>query len=112
MNASSHIKNYGMDKHFWRYKGRIVFGGDLVKDETGHKAIFIEQSTSASYMSGTKLLDIVTCSPDCHGEDADKIPDFTQITSKEAEEVLGIEHVPETLISFPPDRWPDNGMNL
>jgi DNA (cytosine-5)-methyltransferase 1 len=112
IKALCHIKNYELDPSMWKYKGRIVFRGDLVKDETGHKAVFTEQSTSASYMAGTKFIDIIARFPGCKGEDADATSAFTQITLKEAEEILGIEHVPETFISLPKDRWPDKWHEL
>ena len=87
-------------------KVEIVFRGDLVKDETGHKAAFTEQSTSASCMAGAKLLDIIARFPDWIGQDADAKSAFTQITLKEAAVILGADHVPETFISLPKSRWP------
>ena len=33
-----------------KYKGRIVFKGDIVKDDSGAYAVFIEQGSSASHM--------------------------------------------------------------
>ena len=30
-----HIKNSQLGKKFWTYKGRLVFRGDIVKDENG-----------------------------------------------------------------------------
>ena len=57
-------------------------------------------------MAGSKFIDIVARFPDCKGEDAHATSAFIQITFKEAEEILGIEHVPETFISLPKDRWP------
>jgi len=32
IKALCHIKNYELDPSMWKYKGRIVFRGDLVKD--------------------------------------------------------------------------------
>ena len=80
----------------------------LVKDETGYKVVFTEQSTSASYMAGTKFLDVIARFQNCSGEDADATSAFTQITFEEAKEILGKDHVPETYISLPKSRWPED----
>ena len=37
-----------------KYKGRVVFRGDSVKDEDGSYAVFNEQGSSASRMSGSE----------------------------------------------------------
>ena len=39
------------------YKGRIVFRGDIVEDETGYLAIFSEQGTSSSQLEAAKMTD-------------------------------------------------------
>ena len=112
IKALCHIKNLERAQVEWQYKGRIVFRGDLVKDETGYKAVFTEQSTCASYMTGTKFLDIIARFPGCIGEDADATSAFTQITFDEAAEILGMAYVPETWISLPKDRWPQEWHDL
>ena len=56
------IKNSQLEKEFWTYKGRIVFRGDIVKDEHGQFAVFTEQGTSASHMAAAKFMDVC---PDC-----------------------------------------------
>ena len=38
-----HIKNYEKGEQFWTYKGRIVFRGDLVKDETGNRQFLLNK---------------------------------------------------------------------
>jgi hypothetical protein len=59
-----HEKNSQMAPEFRRYKGRVVFRGDQVKqadsDSWGaYKAVFSEQGTGASHMAGAKLTDMV-----------------------------------------------------
>ena len=88
IKASCHIRNYELGGEKWVDEGKIVFRGDLIKDETGHKAVFTEQSTCASYMAGTKFIDTVARFPRCKGEDADAKSAFTQITFKEAAETF------------------------
>ena len=53
------IKNSQLEKEFWTYKGRIVFRGDVVKDENGQFAVFTEQGASASHMAAAKFMDAV-----------------------------------------------------
>ena len=57
-------------------------------------------------MAGTEFLEIIVRFLDCIGQDADAKPAFIQITLKEAAGILGADHVPETFISFPKSRWP------
>ena len=46
-------------EHMWLYGRRIVCRGDSVKGETGHMAVFIKQSTYASYVAGMKYFDLI-----------------------------------------------------
>lgn len=64
-----------------------------------------EQSTCASYMAGTQSVVMIARFHGCKGEDADANSIASQITFKEAAQILGVEHVPETLVSLPEDRW-------
>lgn len=105
--APCHPKNAELSKTLQVYKGRIVFRGDNVKDETGHYAVFTDQGTSASYIAGTKMIDIVARSPGCVGQDADARSAFTQITIAEATGLLGLDF-PDTWIKLPKERWPDH----
>ena len=45
-----HLKHAELNKEVQKYKGRVVFRGDQVKDETGFHAVFTEQGASASQM--------------------------------------------------------------
>jgi hypothetical protein len=73
-----HIKNSQLGKEFWVYKGRIVFRGDLVKDETGQFAVFTEQGASASHMAAAKFMDAISRMPGNSGEDSDAVGAYTQ----------------------------------
>ena len=42
-----------------KYKGRVVFGGNNVRDEFGLAAAFPEQGSGASFATASKLLDVV-----------------------------------------------------
>ena len=53
-----HLKNAEVEKN----KGRVVFRGDIVKDNSGSYTVFTEQGSSASQMTAAKIMDII---PDC-----------------------------------------------
>ena len=86
------------DKHV--YKGRVVFGGNNVRDENGVLAVFQEQGTSASHMVCAKFLDAVARMPGCSGEDADATKAYLQAHLKD------FEGNTETWIELPKDQWP------
>ena len=43
-----HLKNAELEAKHNKYKGRVVFRGDIVKDDSGSYAVFTEQGSSAS----------------------------------------------------------------
>ena len=103
-----HLKHSEQAEHLWKYKGRVVFRGDAVKDETGCYAVFSEQGSSASHMAATKFLDAIARLPGNTGEDADAKGAYHQV--KLSEKILGQiiseeGHV-ETWISLPRNRRP------
>lgn len=73
-----HKKHAELAPAWWQYKGRIVFRGDNVRDESGHFAVFSEQGTSASLQSSIKILDAIARMPGCHGQNADAKGAYTQ----------------------------------
>ena len=54
------------------YKGRVIFRGDIVRDESGFYAVFSEQGTSASHMAAAKFMDAIANFPGNEGEDGRK----------------------------------------
>ena len=62
-----------------KYKGRVVFRGDQVKDQENTLALFSEQTSSSSHMSSAKLLDAMARMPGFSGEDADAVGAYTQV---------------------------------
>ena len=58
-----HEKHSELPPEQRKYKGRIVFRGDKVKDETGFYAVFSEQGTSASHLAAAKVLDAIARMP-------------------------------------------------
>ena len=107
-----HEKSAELDRpdHLKEYKGRGVFRGDQVRDETGHLAVFTEQSASASSMSAAKMLDAIGRFPGCASQDSDANKAYTQVLFKDVNELLGgsddaqVQAV--TWISLPRNRRP------
>ena len=93
-----HVKHSELDAALTlrSYKGRIVFRGDNVKDESGFLAVFSEQGTSASHLAAAKFLDAIARMPDCDGIDDDATGAYTQ--AEHARE--------ETYVFIPRDNWP------
>ena len=79
-----HIKHSERDKQYWKYKRRVVFRGDKVKDEDGFFAVFSEQGTSASHMAAAKFLDAIARFDGCHGQNADAVSAYTQVRLRDA----------------------------
>lgn len=73
-----HIKHAELSKEKPRYKGRVVFRGDIVKHEEGFYAVFSERGTSASHLAAAKFLDAVARTPGCEGQDSDAVSAYTQ----------------------------------
>ena len=55
-----HLKNAELEAKHQKYKGRVVFRGDIVKDDSGSYAVFTEQGSSASQMTAAKIMDIIS----------------------------------------------------
>ena len=59
-----HLKNLELEPQFQKYKGRVVFRGDIVKDDSGSNEVFTEQGSSASQMTAAKVME-------CHLKNAE-----------------------------------------
>ena len=96
-------KNSQQPAHLRKYKGRVVFQGNKVKDERGLAALFADQGSSASMLSTAKLVDYISRLPGCSGEQGDAPSAYTQATlynSNPENEVV-------TWIFLPKDQWPE-----
>ena len=104
-----HIKGSEKQNETPQYKGRIVFRGDIVQDETGYYAVFSEQGTSAAHQAAAKFLDAIARLPGCSGSDSDAIGAYTQVLFEEIhEKVMKQSGQPlvETWISLPKEYQP------
>ena len=68
-----HLKNAELEAKHQKYKGRVVFRCDIVKDDSGSCAVFTEQGSSASQMTAAKVMDIIASLPGCDGQEADAV---------------------------------------
>ena len=92
IRALCHEKHSELQLADPEYKGRVVFRGDIVRDNDGYYAVFSEQGTSSSHMAATKFLDAIARTPDCDGEDSDALSAYTQVKLDEIEEFPGKGH--------------------
>ena len=52
-----HLKNAELEAMHQKYKGRAVFRGETVENDSGSYAVFTEQGSSASQMTAAKIMD-------------------------------------------------------
>ena len=93
-----HLKHAELSKELQKYKGRIVFRGDIVKDEDGVYAVFSEQGAAASKVEAARFVDALARMPGCGGFNVDAIKAFNQIKLPDT--------CPSTWRSMPRHRWP------
>ena len=90
------IKHFELDKKYWIPKGRVVFVGNRVADQSGFAALFSEQGSSSSHLTAANLLDAIGHMPGMSVENADATGAYTQSP------MAGDLHV-ETWITIEPD---------
>ena len=97
-----HLKNAELEEKHQKYKGRVVFRGDIVKDDSGSYAAFIAQGSSASQMTAAKVMDIISRLPGCAAVSAN-----TQV-KMDAPKLLEIpiSECPDNWIRLPRHKWP------
>ena len=109
LRSLCHEKLSELPLHSRKYKGRVVFRGDIVKDEDGWYAVFSEQGTSSSHMAATKFMDVLARCLGNDGEDSDAVAAYTQVKIDEDLTYLlgkGNKFV-DTWVSIPRNRWPE-----
>ena len=83
-----HLKSAELEAKHQKYKGRVVFGGDIVKDDSGSYAVFTEQGSSASQKTAAKVMDIISRFSGCDGLAADALSAYTQVKMEDAPKLL------------------------
>ena len=86
--------------HLAKYKGRIVFQGNYIKDEEGIHQLFPDQGSGASVMAASRIMDAIELSPGCAGGQSDAPQAYCQ-----AEFGFGM-HVRPTYVEIPHDMRP------
>ena len=112
-----HLKNAELEtKHqkHPKYKGRVVLRGDIVKDDSGSYAVFTEQGSSASQMTASKVMDIISRLPGCAGQAADAVSAYTKVKMEDAHNLLKIpkSECPDIWIRQPRHTWPTSWSSM
>ena len=79
-----------------KYKGRVVFRGDNVKDEYFQKAMFQDMASCPATFEAAKLADMISCMPGCDGQQSDVDQAYTQT----------LHTGEETWVEIPRMQWP------
>ena len=102
-----HLKNSELEPHYQKYKGRVVYRGDIVKDDSGSYAVFTEQGSSASQITAAEVMDVISRPPGCAGQAADAVSACTQVRLEDAPTLLKIpeSECPDIWIRLPKHKW-------
>ena len=92
----------------------LVLRGDFVKDDSGSYAVFTEQGSSASQMTATKVMDIISTLPGLAGQAADAVSAYTQVKMEDAPKLLKIpkSECPDIWIRLPRHKWPKSWSSM
>ena len=83
-----HLKNAELEAKHQKYKGRVVLKDDIVKDDSGSYAVFTEQGSTASQMTASKIMDIISRLPGCDGQAANAVSACTRVKKEGAHKLL------------------------
>ena len=97
-----HLKNAVLETKHQKYKGRVVFRGDVVKDDSGSYAVFTEQGSPASQMTAAKVMDFFQVFQDFQvkPEDAPKLLKFPK------------SECPDIWMRLPRHKWPTSWSSM
>ena len=103
-----HLKNAELEAKHQKYKGRGVFRGDIVKDDSGSYPVFTAQGSSASQLTAAKVMDIISRLPGCDGQAADAVSAHTAVRMEDAHKLLKIpkSECADLWIRLPRHKWP------
>ena len=83
-----HLKNAELEAQHQKYRGRVVFRSDIVKDDSGSYAVFTEQGSSASQVTAAKVMDIISRLPGCAGQAVGAVSAYTQVKMEYAHKFI------------------------
>ena len=109
-----HLKNAELEAKHQQYKGRVVFRGDTVKDDSGSYAVFTEQGSSASQMTAAKVMDIISRLPGCAGQAADAVSAYVRSKWKMLQNYRKFpkSECPDIWIRLPRHKWPKSWSSM
>ena len=79
-----------------------------MKDDSGSYAVFTEQGSSASQVTASKIMGMISRLPWCAGQAADGVSAYTQVKMEDAPTLLKIpkSECPDIWIRPPKHKWP------
>ena len=80
-----------------KFKVRVVYRGDCVKDEWGQAALFRDLTSCPATLEAAKVADLISKLDGCSGEQGDAMQAYPQAEFKGT----------ETWIELPRNRWPN-----
>ena len=95
-----HLKNAELDAKHQKYIFRVVFRGDIAKDDSGSYAVFPEQGSSASQMTAAKVMDIISRVLGCARQAADAVSAYIQLKMEDVPKLLKIPKSPKSWSSI------------
>ena len=109
-----YLRNSELEPKFQKYRGRVVFRGHIVKDDSGSYAVFTEQGSSASQMTAAKVMDIMSRLPGCAEQAADEVSAYTQVKLEDALTSVKIpkSECPDIWIRPPKHKWPKSWSSM
>ena len=82
-----HLKNAELEPKFQKFQGRVVLRGDIVRDDSGAHVVFTEQCSSASQVTAAKVTDVMARLPDCSGQAAGAVWEYSQVKMEDAPQI-------------------------
>ena len=109
-----HLKNAELEAKHQKYKRRVVLQGDIVKDNSGSCAVLTEQGSSASQVTPSKFMDVISRLPGWAGQAADAVSAYTQVKMEDA---LTLKknpksECPDIWIRLPRHKWPKSWSSM
>ena len=103
----SHLNKCQLKTKHQKYKGRVVLRGDIVRDNSGSYVGFNEEGSSASQMTGTEVMDIISRLPGCAGQAAGAVSAKTQVEMEDVHKLSKIpkSECPDISIRLPRHKW-------
>ena len=83
-----HLKNAELEAKHQKYKNRVVFRGDIVKDDSRSYAVFTEQGSSSFQVTAAKVLDIISRLPGCDGQAPDAESAYTKVKNGGCSQII------------------------